>query len=236
MLDAQLRASIVVPSQNPALAAQEIERWGDHPGFVQAIVPVRSAALYGNRRYDPIFQALTRHNLALAIHYGGAPGLPSTPAGWASTFAEEYAGMAQVFQSQLLSLVSEGTFDRFPDLRVVLLESGFTWLPSLFWRFDKEWKGLRHNTPWVKRAPSAYIRQHVRLTVQPADAPREPLFLRQILEQLESDDLLMFASDYPHWQFDTPADAFPLALPAALLGKIMAGNARAFYQFEKSRR
>lgn len=228
-LEPRLRASIVIPSQNPSLAAQEIERWADHPGFVQAIVPVRSAALYGNRRYDPIFHALTRHNLALAIHAGGAPGHASTPVGWPSTFAEEYAGMAQIFQSQLLSLVSEGAFDRFPKLRVALLESGFTWLPSLFWRFDKEWKGLRHNTPWVKQLPSNYIRQHVRVSIQPADAPPSPEILRQILAQMESDDLLMFATDYPHWQFNDPAEALPLTLPANTLAKIMAGNARTFY-------
>ncbi|MFN8488450.1 MAG: amidohydrolase family protein [Caldilineaceae bacterium] len=226
----RLRASIVVPSQNPLLAAQEIERVGDHPGFVQVILPVRSEAPYGNRRYDPIYEAATRHNLVVGIHYGGAPGLPSTPAGWALTYLEEYAGMAQVFQSQVISLIIEGAFDRFPGLRVVLIEGGWTWLPSLMWRIDKEWKGLRHNTPWVKRLPSEYMREHIRLTLQPVDAPPDPSHLRQIIEQIESDEMLMFSTDYPHWQFDTPDEALPLTLKEPLLGKILAENARAFYR------
>ena len=65
----RLHASIVVPSQNPALAAAEIERWGEHPGFVQVILPVRSEAPYGNRRYDPIFEAAVRHNLVIGINH-----------------------------------------------------------------------------------------------------------------------------------------------------------------------
>ena len=38
--------------------------------------------------------------------------------------------MTQVFQAQVISLVAEGIFDQFPELRVVLIESGFTWLPA----------------------------------------------------------------------------------------------------------
>ena len=59
--------------------------------------------------------------------------------------------MAHIFQAQLTSLIAEGAFERFPELRVVLLESGFGWLPPLLWRLDKEWKGLRREIPWVKQ-------------------------------------------------------------------------------------
>ena len=55
-----LRGSLIVPSQNPELAAREIERLGDHPGFVQVMLPVRSQAPYGNRRYHPIYAAAVR--------------------------------------------------------------------------------------------------------------------------------------------------------------------------------
>jgi predicted TIM-barrel fold metal-dependent hydrolase len=226
----RLRASIVVSSQNPERSAREIDRWGDHPGFVQVILPVRSEAPYGNLRYDPIYEAAVRHDLVVGIHYGGAPGHPSTPSGWALTYLEEYAGMAQVFQSQVISLIIEGVFDRFPSLRIALIEGGWTWLPSLLWRIDKEWKGLRHNTPWVKRLPSAYAHEHIRLTTQPMDAPPDAHQLRQIIEQLESDELLMFATDYPHWQFDTPEEALPAVFEEPLLSKILSGNARTWYR------
>ena len=224
----RLRASLVVPSQNPALAAAEIERWGEHPGFVQVILPVRSEAPYGNRRYDPIFEAATRHNLVVGINFGGAAGNPPTPAGWPSLYVEEYAGMAQIFQSQATSLVMEGAFDRFPDLRVVFIESGFTWLPSLMWRMDKEWKGLRHNTPWVKRAPSHYWKEHLRLTIQPVDGPPNASHLRQIVEQIGSDEMLLYGSDYPH--LHESENALFATLSVALEKKIRSENARTFYR------
>jgi predicted TIM-barrel fold metal-dependent hydrolase len=121
-------------------------------------------------------------------------------------------------------------FEQFPTLRVVLIEGGFTWLPALMWRLDKEWRGMRREIPWVTRRPSDIIRQHVRLTLQPLDAPPDPQHLLQIIGQMESDELLLFSSDYPHWHFDTPEAALPAGLPEALRRKILAENARAFYR------
>jgi len=226
----RLRASVVVPSRQPEMAAREIDRVGDHPGFVQVFLPVRSEALYGNRRYHPIFDAATRRDLVVGIHFGGAPGNPPTSSGWPSYYLEEYVDMSAVFQSQVLNLIVEGVFDRFPALRVALIEGGFTWLPGLMWRIDKEWKGLRREVPWNKQVPSEYIREHIRLTTQPVDAPPTREQFLQVIDQIGSEDVLMFSTDYPHWQFGAPSDAFPLDLPEGLTNKIMSENARAFYR------
>jgi predicted TIM-barrel fold metal-dependent hydrolase len=227
----RLRASIVVPSQQPELAAREIDRVGGHPGFVQVYLPVRSAMPYGNRIYRPIFEAALRHDLAVGLHFGGATGTPPTPVGWPTYYLEEYAGMAQVFQSQVTNLVVEGAFDRYPALRVACVESGWTWLPAHLWRIDKEWKGLRREVPWVRRAPSEYVREHVRFTAQPFDGPTDAAQIAQLFDQLESADMVMFSTDYPHWHDDGPADALRrLPLPETLMRKILAENARAFYR------
>jgi predicted TIM-barrel fold metal-dependent hydrolase len=138
--------------------------------------------------------------------------------------------MAQVFQTQVLSLIVEGVFDRFPDLRLALVEGGWTWLPSLMWRIDKDWKGLRREVPWNTRVPSAYIRERMRLSLQPLDAPGEPKHLLQIIEQLGSDELLMFSTDYPHWHFASPEEAIPPGLAPDLRRKILRDNAVSFYQ------
>ncbi|MBV7332094.1 amidohydrolase [Chloroflexi bacterium TSY] len=228
--ESRLRGSLVVPSRLPERAAEEIDRFGSHPSFVQVMLPVRSRIPYGKRFYDPLYAAAVKHDLVLGIHYGGAPGHAPTPVGWPSTYLEEHGGMAQVFQSQVVSMVVEGVFARFPDLRVALIEGGFAWMPSLMWRTDKEWKGLRSNTPWVKRPPSDYMRDHMRLTVQPIGAPPMLEYIEEMIEQMESEEMLMFATDYPHWHYDTDDEAWPLQLPEPLNSNIWSENARAWYR------
>jgi predicted TIM-barrel fold metal-dependent hydrolase len=227
----RLRASIVVPVQHPDMAAAEIRRLGGNKGFVQVLLPARAERPYGNRRYLPIFEAALEQDLVVSIQFGGAPGVPPTSAGWPTYYIEEWVGMSHVFQSQVMSLISEGVFDRFPELRVVCVESGWTWIPSLMWRLDKEWKGLRREVPWVKRAPSEYIRDNMRFTLQPTDAPEHRAQLLEVVDQLGSDEMLLFSTDWPHWHFDTPEEAFPLDLPPAQARKILSENARAFYRF-----
>lgn len=226
----RLRASLVMPSQYPELAAREIDRLGAQSGFVQVLLPARSAMPYGNRCFHPLFAAAVRHDLAVGIHFGGSPGNPPTPVGWPSFYLEEYAGMASVFQSQMLSLVSEGLFSQFPTLRIVLIESGCTWMPSLMWRFDKEWKGLRREVPWVRYPPSDYIREHVRLTIQPFDAPPDQDHLLRLVDQLGSEDMLLFASDYPHDHDDSLGFVVSDRLSARLTKKLLYDNARALYR------
>lgn len=225
----RLRASIVVPSAQPALAAQEIDRVGDHPGFVQVLLPVRSAAPYGNRNYYPLLEAAERHRLVVGLQFGGAPGNPPTAVGWPTYYIEEYVGMAGAFQTQLMSLVAEGAFERFPSLRVALLESGFAWLPAFLWRFDRLWRGLRREIPWVSREPSTTIRDRVRVGLQPIDGPDDADGLARLFTQLDLEDLLLFSSDYPHWHGDGKDGALPTGVPASATTKILADNARAFY-------
>jgi len=229
--DERFRASILVSNQNPVRAAAEIDRLGSHPGFVQVVLPVQGDAPYGNLRYDPLFEAATRHDLAILIAFGGAPGLPPTATGWPSTYVEEYVDAGAIFQSQVNSLIFEGAFDRHPGLRVVLSESGWTWMPSLMWRMDKEWKGLRRDTPWVKQPPSAYMREHIRLTTAPTDRPGPDRAheLSEIIDYLGSDRMLLYASDYPHWHGEDPS-AWMSDLPADLRERITHSNAAEFYK------
>jgi hypothetical protein len=227
----RLRATMLIPMRVPEMAAAEIDRVGDHPGIVQVMLPVIAQSPYGQRRWWPVFEAIERHNLVASLQFGGASGFPITSSGWPSHYVEEYVDMAHIFQSQLLSLVSEGVLDKFPTLRLAMIESGWSWLPGFFWRFDKVWKGLRRETPWVRDLPSEYIKARMRFSLQPLDLPPDPVIVQQIFEQINSDTLLMFSTDYPHWHFDTPEGALPVGLTDEQRTKILSENARAFYSF-----
>jgi uncharacterized protein len=224
----RLRASISVPAQ-PAAAAEEIARVAGDERFVQVYLPVRSVLPYGNRIWLPLLEAAVEHDLPLALHFGGSPGLPPTASGWPTYYAEEFVDMATAFQSQLTSLIAEGAFDRFPELRVVLCGSGWAWLPAWVWRFDKVWRGLRREVPWNTRLPSETLRERVRVTLQPVDGPAEPDALLTVIDQIGGDRLLMFSSDYPRGHLEEGLDALPAGLTPEARRAILGGNARAFY-------
>jgi uncharacterized protein len=228
----RLSGSLLVPAEYPDGAVAEIDRLGEHPSIVQVLLPARSRAPYGHRSYHPIFEAAARHGLAVAIHSGGWPGGPPTGVGWPSHYIEDYAGRAQIVQTQLMSLVTEGVFGRVPETRLVLVEAGWAWLPPFLWRFDKDWKGLRREVPWVARRPSEYVRDHVKLTLQPFDGPRNPQHFQLLLDQIGSEDFLMFSTDYPHRHYDSAADILPSGLNGPFRQKVLSETARKFYRSE----
>ncbi|MBV8575927.1 MAG: amidohydrolase [Acetobacteraceae bacterium] len=227
--DPRLRASVTVCMRDPALAAAEIDRRAADRRFVQVLLLVSGDMPLGRRLMWPIYEAAQRHDMPVGIHAGSLGHNPLTPMGWPSYVVEDYVSQAAAMQSQVQSLVSEGVFSRFPRLRVVLLEGGVTWLPPFLWRFDKEWRSLRSEVPWVDRPPSAIIREHVRMTTTPTDVPPHSGQMRRIVEQIGADHMLLFSTDYPHWQFDDADGPLPAGLPPALLPRIALNNARATY-------
>jgi uncharacterized protein len=225
--DPRLRASIVVPTQNVELAVDEIERCVRDRRFVQVLLFAMQESPLGRRQWWPIYAAAERHRLPIGIHPGSTYRHSLTSLGWPTYYAEDYASYAQAFQSQLGSLISEGVFAKFPALKVVLIESGVTWLPGFLWRFSKFWHGVRAEVPWVDRPPAEIVRDHVRLTIQPFDAPAEPEMVERMIDHLGDDAILLHASDFPHWHFE--GDALPPGLPEPLRRKILVDNPLATY-------
>ena len=229
--DPRLRASIVVPLQNVEFAVEEIERRAADPRFVQVLVLAMDETPLGRRHFWPVYAAAERHGLPIGIHAGSAYRHPVTSLGWPTYYVEDYCAQSQGFQSQVASLVCEGVFAKHPGLKVVLIESGVSWVPPFLWRLSKLWRGLRTEIPWIDHSPRDIFRDHFRLTVQPFDAPDSCDVVHRLLDHLGSDELLLFSSDYPHWQFDGD-DAMPPGIPADLARKIMVDNPRATY-FER---
>ena len=166
--------------------------------------------------------------LPVGVHAFGYGGYPVTGGGWPSFYIEEMVGHAQCCQALLTSMVVEGVFERFPRLRMVLIEAGFAWLPALAWRLDKHWSRLREEVPHLTRAPSETIREHVWLTTQPMEEPEKRRHLSEVIDWIGIDRLL-FATDYPHWDFDDPEWSLPVRLEASARSALFLDNARALY-------
>jgi uncharacterized protein len=208
--DHRFRGTIVVPAQDPLAAAAEIHRSAADPRFAAVLLCGGSERPYGEPRYLPIFQAAAEHDLPVAIHSGAEGlGLSSTSggAGLPSFYLEWHTlGSACSIMTHLVSLVCHGTFERVPGLRVLLLEGGLAWLPGILWRLDTNWRGLKAEVPWLERRPSEVVREHIAFTTQPlehTDGRDDLLFA--MLEAAGAPEILCFASDYPHWDFDDPA-------------------------------
>jgi uncharacterized protein len=221
--DKRLRASIVVPWQSPELAAEEIERRATDKRFVQVLLFVMGETPLGRRSMWPIYTAAERHGLPIGVHAGSIYRSAPWTSGWPSYHIEDMAAQSVGFQTQLLSMISEGVFEKFPDLQVVLLESGVSWLPAFLWRIDKLWRGLRMEIPWVTQPPSLTVRKRVRMTIQPFDASDSAAGIQEILEQIESDEMLLFSTNYPNWHFDG-TDALPASVRPEITRRLMIEN------------
>jgi predicted TIM-barrel fold metal-dependent hydrolase len=226
--DERLRGTITVAAQDPEAAAREIDRTGPHPQFVQVGLPAAPHDVFGRGFYHPIFEAAERHGLVVGFHQSNHT---QTAVGHPPYYIEWHTNISQAWQCQLVGLVAHGVFDKFEGLKVAMLESSWTWVPALMWRFDHNYRSLRREVPWVKRMPSAYIRERVRFSTQPMEYPEDPKDLYRMFEMIGSDEFLMFSTDYPHWDFDSPTHALPSSFPKELQRKILSENARSFYDF-----
>jgi predicted TIM-barrel fold metal-dependent hydrolase len=200
------KGSIFVAAQDPEAAAAEIHRLGDDPGMVQVFLTSASRDPYGQKRYWPIYRAAVEHGLPMATHPFmdvGNTG-PQTGVGWYTSFLEHHTDHSQAFMAQSISLIVEGVFEEFPTLKFALVEGGLGWAPYVAGRLDRLYPALKREVPHLKRLPSEYLREHVYFSTQPIEEPLDPAHLQQILRMAGADRRVMFASDYPHWDFDNP--------------------------------
>lgn len=226
--DSRLKASIVVPYEDPEAAVAEIRKRAGNKDFRQVLLLSRTAEALGRKRYWPIYEEAVAHGLPIGIHVFGYSGWPVTNTGWASYYIEEMSEHGTACSALIASMIFEGLFDAMPQLKVVMIEAGFAWIPALGWRLDKTWERLKGEVPHVKRPPSSYLRENFWVTSQPMEEPETRGQLNDIIDWI-GDDRLMFASDYPHWDFDDPFRAFPAIFTNERRRRILSGNALDLY-------
>ncbi len=227
--DERLRVAMVVPTLDTEAAVAEIARIGGHPGVATVLLPVRTDAPWGNVRHRPLLRAAAEHDLVVTLHAWGRAGNAPNASGFTHSYVEDYLANSQIVgQAQLTSLVTEGVFAQLPGLRVTVAECGSTWLPALLWRFDKDWKGVWREVPWLDRPPSATVRERVRFTTAPIHLPADPAAAREAVEML-GPELLMHASDHPH-DHGPGADRLDAVLTGSEREAVRGGTAAAWYR------
>jgi len=233
--DPRLRGSINVPFDSPDLAVAEIERFADDPRFVQVMMRGDTESEWGDRKYWPIYQACEAADFVAMCHVGGTPGNRYRGSGAPSYYLEQHVWLHMPVERLAMSLICEGVFDQYPRLRVALVEACLTWAGPLQWAMDAAYEVAGADAPRLRKLPSEYFREHFWLSTQPIEEPDNPRHLAQSIEFAQMTDRVMFSSDYPHWDFDSPVKALPAAMPAAMRSKIMGENATRLYARRLSR-
>ena len=148
-------------------------------------------------------------------HVGGDPGNRYRGSGAPSYYLEQHVWLHMPVERLAMSLICEGVFDEYPRLQVALVEACLTWSGPLQWAMDAAYEVAGNDAPRLRRLPSEYFREHFWLSTQPIEEPDNPRHLVQSIEFAQMTDRVMFSSDYPHWDFDSPLKALPAAMPAA---------------------
>lgn len=232
--DSRLLGAIVVPTEMPSDAAAEIRRLAGHPRLVHALVVANGIGKpLGHPLYHPIYEAAAECGIPIAIHAGTdvVPGGQMTASGIPMSRLEHFPLMIQPIFHHLSSMITHGVFEKFPTLRLMVIEHGFTWVPGLLWKLDAHFPIMRRENPIVRRLPSEVFREHIRFTTQPFDFVRKEQMV-QLLESFDGmEDMICFSSDYPHWDADEPAHVIS-RLPSAWATKLFFGNACTFYGWD----
>ena len=222
----RLRGSMIVPWEWPDLAVREIEARVKEGHWAQVMAPGEALEPLGSQKYWPIYEAATAHGLPVATHIGHYD--PHHGTGWPSFTFEHHLLFSLSTRRQLLSSFCEGLFDGVPGVRLVMVEGGVSWAASLRWALDSAFELLGDEVR-LERRPSEYFDESVWFTTQPIEEPDDPNEFAQAIEHAHLADRLLFSSDYPHWDFDSPSQALPRSLPDATRKKIFAGNACELY-------
>ena len=217
-----------------AEAAAELRRavrGGARGGFVLPFT--LSGVPHGHPDHDPLWAAAAELDVPIAIHTGVDPTARSLhqrfdglawPEGVLHGIWYLQLMFAQAVQQAFSTFFLHATFDRFPRLKVVVLEAGAGWLGYWMDRMDAFARGPLRVTLPLRELPSAYVRRQCWVSGDP-DERSLPDVVRYV-----GDERFLWATDYPHSDHDASymtelrelADALPAESRRRLLGENVA--------------
>jgi predicted TIM-barrel fold metal-dependent hydrolase len=219
----RLRTMISLPFNDPEASLQMVEEFGDCPGVVGFIVGSTFHRPVHHRSYLKIYAAIEERGMPLGFH---------STYNWQDRLTEQFNkflsahGIGRTLYNivHLTNMVVNGIPERFPRLKLIWMESGIAWVPFVMQRLDNEYMMRSSEAPLLKRKPSEYMREFY-YTQQPLE--RSDLgMLQAAFEMIRAETQLLYASDYPHWDFDLPSSIYDLPfLSEAAKRRILGGNA-----------
>jgi len=225
--DNGLKGALIAPHHRPEAAAEEIRRYASHAHVSAVYLPTCTVdPLYGHRRYDPMYAAAQETGLPVMLHSVTAvhPNFPFNLQGYETVFAAHILAHPLALIANLVSMMETGVPERFPELKIAFTEGGVGWVPWIMLRMDKEYAERRRDVAVLKDRPSSYVRK-MYFATQPIEEPEHLGDMATLLTLFGGEDSVMFASDWPHHDFDHPSKVLQIPLSDAARRKIMGLNA-----------
>jgi predicted TIM-barrel fold metal-dependent hydrolase len=229
-----LRGALVIAPQNPEAGAQDISRHAGEREFACVYLPASGLKiLYGHEMYDPVYQAAAEAGLPVVIHSVEAvyPAFPFQLDQFRTSMAVHALAHPLSMVANLVSMLETAVPVRFPGLKIGFMEAGTGWIPFIANRLDKEYVERRREVPLLQERPSRTMRRFFYGT-QPIEEPERRSDVVALFELFDGENQAMFASDWPHHDFDHPRHVFALPFSAEARRKIMGLNAARFFGIE----
>lgn len=224
--DRGIYMAVPAPLDVPDEAAELIDRVRDEAGIVGVCLVTGSVEPpLGHRRYDPIYEAASDAGLPIAYHGASAFQDSFYLSGFRGVMEPHMLGFVWDNMANMTSILAEGIPEKYPDLDLVFLESGIFWIPLMMYRMDMEYMRQEWEAPLLDRRPSEYMREMYYGT-QPLEVVPRVDYYEHVIDMVGGPDRFMYASDYPHDDYDDPSVITELPfLSAEEKDRILGGNA-----------
>jgi uncharacterized protein len=229
-----LLGCVIACPQDPEDAAREIRRYAREPGIAGVYLPCAGLdPLWGHRRYDPIYEAAQETDLPVLLHSVTVvhPVFPFNLHVFETEFGRHICGHTFSIMANLVHMISAGVPVRYPDLRVALTEVGISWVPFLMNRMDKEYLERRREIPILEERPSYYMKKFYYAT-QPVEEPENLQDLVTLMNLYDGEDTTIFASDWPHHDFDHPSKVHQIPFTNEVRRKVFGENALRLFKLD----
>ena len=224
----EILSCIMVPATSPDRAAELIDRVGSEKGIVGGMITAHRTKLAGDDSWLPMYEAARKKNLPICFHASQSYVPPYDE--FKSLFPFHALSFPFNLILQLTSLVTSGIPERYPELKFVFIEGGLTWIPWIMNRLDSVYMMMRNEAPILKKLPSEYIKQFY-FSSQPLEHTPAKGELEYAFKKFNADTQLMYASDYPHHDFDVPSVIYDLPfLTKEAKKNILGENARRLFR------
>jgi uncharacterized protein len=224
----RMYSALCLPFSDPDACLRQVETFGDRKGVSGFMVTTVRNLQVNDNAYMKVYRAMEERGLALSFHSGPNWSEPVFRA--CNRFISVHAlGFSFYNILHCTNWVINGLGERFPKLAVIWIEGGLAWIPFLMQRLDNEYMMRPSEAPLLKKKPSEYMRD-MYYSSQPIEIQNLKA-MECTFDMMDAENRLLYASDYPHWDFDLPSTIYDLPfLSEKAKHSILGGTAACLFK------